>query len=155
GATEGVNLPLPSASAPANLVAPFWSDLDFRGARRAVYAADGSAFTVQYTDVPRFSGQGTYTFQVTLRDTGEIDFRFLSMTGATNVATTGIQDATRTDALQVAFDRGYVHDRLLVRIVPLPQWLTADPARGRLRAGESQDVTLAFDAARLPEGVYR
>jgi len=150
----GNNLPLPNPGAPANLVAPFWSSLDFRGAERAVYVSDGSTFTVQYTGVPRTAGQGAYTFQVSLRNTGEIFFRYFSLTGTINPGTVGVQNDTRTDGLQVAFNEGYLHDGLEVRIVPLAQWLHASPVRGRLAAGESQEVTLAFDAARLPVGTY-
>ncbi|MBI3449432.1 MAG: choice-of-anchor D domain-containing protein [Acidobacteria bacterium] len=151
---SGQNVSLPSANAPANLVAPFWADLDFKGTGRAVYVADGSSFTVQYTATPRFSGGGVYTFQVTLRDTGEISFRYLAMTGPTNIATVGLQDGTQTDALQIAFNEPYVHDRLAVRLIPLAQWLTTSPSSGRLFAGESQEIAVKIDAGRLSVGTY-
>lgn len=149
-----VNEPLPSPDAPANLIAPFWDDLDFHGANRAVYTSDGSSFTVQYTDVEPYAGTGSFTFQVSLFRSGQIAFRYLRMTGDTTSATVGIQDGERTTGLQVAFDSDYVHDRLAVRIEAAPRWVTADPTSGRLFGGERQDVTLTLDATGLEGGRY-
>ena len=80
------NRSLPSTVAPKNLIAPFWDDLHFRGVQRASYVRDEHNFTVQYTDVSRFSGSGAYTFQVTLRETGQILFHYLAMVARRRVA---------------------------------------------------------------------
>ena len=48
-----VHQPVPCAGTPENLVAPFWTDLDFGGAARAVYERDWDSFTVQFTEVRR------------------------------------------------------------------------------------------------------
>src|SRR5206468_9640813 len=103
------NQPLPGQGAPENLVAPFWDDLDFRTSGTAVYAADGASFTVQYTGVGRFSAPGRYTFQGTLFRSGEIVFRYLSMTDETQSSTIGIQNDTKTVGLNIAFNASYIH----------------------------------------------
>jgi hypothetical protein len=148
------NQPLPGSGAPENLIAPFWDDLDFLGAARVAYESDGSRFTVQFTDAPRRVGAGSYTFQVTMRASGEVVFRYLSMTGTTTQATVGIQNGTRTVGLQIAFNTGYAHDDLEVRINRAPLWLAASPKEGRLFGGETREVTLTLDASGLEGGEY-
>ncbi|MBI4231006.1 MAG: choice-of-anchor D domain-containing protein [Planctomycetes bacterium] len=148
------NQPLPSPGAPENLIAPFWDDLHFRGAHAAVYVADGSRFTVQFTGVERYEGPGDYTFQVTLFASGEIVLRYLAMTGDTTSSTVGIQNGSGTVGLNVAFNTDYVHDGLAVRIAPPARWISAAPTEGRLFAGERQDVTITFDARGLEAGLH-
>ena len=120
----------------------------------AVYAADGASFTVQYTGVGRFSAPGRYTFQGTLFRSGEIVFRYLSMTDETQSSTIGIQNDTKTVGLNIAFNASYIHDHLAVRIVPPARWIGAAPTAGRLYSGQRQDVTLTLDAEGLEGGRY-
>ena len=150
------NRSLPGFTAPAALIAPFWDDLDFDHASRAVFARDADTFTVQYTGVVPYSGGGigSSTFQVSLDRSGEIVFRYLSMTAGTNSATVGIQDATQAIGLQVAFNETYLHDRMAIRIYNVPPWLRASPASGRLFAGQSAAVTVSVDARGLDGGAY-
>ncbi len=149
-----VHQPLPCGGAPGDLIAPFWTDLDFGGTARAVYERDWDSFTVQFTDVRRYDGSGSYTFQVVLGESGEILFRYLSMEGDLTRATIGIQNATGTSALPVAFNTSYLHDAHAVLIDPTPRWLTVDPEQGRLFAGQQETVTLSFDARGLSGGTY-
>src|SRR5262249_60994744 len=85
---------------------------------------------------------------------GRRPFQCLRMTGIVADATIGIQDSSRTAGLLVAFDQTYVRDSLAVRIAPLRQWLSVEPASGFLRPGERQTVALRFDAAGLGSGSY-
>ncbi|OLE66171.1 MAG: hypothetical protein AUG03_01140 [Acidobacteria bacterium 13_1_20CM_2_68_14] len=150
------NKPLPGTEAPPTLVAPFWDDLKFMSTNRATFARDRDpdSFTVQYTRALPYTGQGDYTFQATLYRTGEIVYRYLSLTGNTGSATIGIQDGTKSVGLQVAFNSQYLHDRMSIRIFKIPQWLRASPTSGRLTAGEGRDVALVFDATGLDGGTY-
>jgi subtilisin family serine protease len=148
------NQPLPNSGAPENLVAPFWDDLN-PGAVQRIYFQDlGTQAVVQWNAVPPYSGTGTYTFQAILDASGAITYQYLSMTGAVNSATVGIQNAARTIGLQVAFNQTYIHDNLAVRIAAIPQWLTASPTSGRLTAGQSVDINLHMDASGLEGGTY-
>jgi subtilisin family serine protease/DNA-binding beta-propeller fold protein YncE len=150
------NKSLPGILAPPALIAPFWDDLDFDHANRAVFARGPDSFTVQYTGVLAFSGGGigSSTFQVTLESSGEILFRYLSMTADTGSATIGIQDETQSIGLLVAFNRIYLHDRMAIRIYNAPPWLRASPTSGRLFAGESGEVAVTVDARGLDGGTY-
>ena len=150
------NRPLPDPVAPPTLIAPFWDDLDFDHDSRAVFARGPDNFTVQYTAVEPYSGGGigSSTFQVTLDRSGEIVFRYLSMSAGTGSATVGIQDATQSIGLQIAFDEAYLHDRMAIRIYNVPPWLRALPPSGRLFAGQSAPVTVSIDARGLEGGAY-
>ncbi len=148
------NKGLPSPAAPPSLVAPLWDDLKFLSSNRATYARDPDSFIVQYTRALPYAGQGDYTFQATLYRTGEIVYRYRSLTGDTGSATIGIQDGTQSTGLQIAFNSLYLHDQMAIRIYSIPQWLRASPVSGRMAAGEGQDVTLTLDANGLEGGAY-
>jgi len=149
-----LNKPLPNLAAPPNLIAPFWDDLRFLGDTRALYTRDADSFTVQYNHVPPFAGVGDFTFQATLYRSGEIVYRYFSMTGETGSATIGIQDESQSQGLQVVFNSLYLHDRMAIRIFNIPQWLKASPTAGRLFAAQSRDITLTIDATGLEGGDY-
>ncbi|MGH9867392.1 MAG: S8 family serine peptidase [Candidatus Polarisedimenticolia bacterium] len=145
------NQPLPAAQAPAAMVAPFWDDLDFQGAARVRYVAGPHELVVQYTDVGRYNAAGRFTFQVRLRDSGEILFLYHTLDGESDGATVGIQD-TAVDGLQAAFNSPYLIERLALRWRASPTWWTASPAAGRLAAGEHRMVAVEIDASGLPAG---
>ncbi len=149
------NQPLPSDLAPLTLIAPLWDDLHFHDSARAVYRSEPGRFTVQYTGVERYEGPGSYTFQVTLLASGDIEYRYLELTGDVTSATIGIQDEAGLRGLEVAFNTPYLHDRLAVQIGQTPQWLSAAPTSGRLAAGEHQDVAIAIDSAFLRAGAHQ
>ncbi|OLC55098.1 MAG: hypothetical protein AUH92_02895 [Acidobacteria bacterium 13_1_40CM_4_69_4] len=148
------NSSLPNPAAPPNLIAPLWDDLKFDYSSRAYYSGDPNSFTVQYTGVLPYAGVGSFTFQVTLYRTGEVLYRYLSMSADTGSATVGIQDGTQTVGLQIAFNSIYLHDRMAIRIYDIPQWLQASPTSGRVPAGGGADITLTIDATGLEGGSY-
>jgi subtilisin family serine protease len=155
GSTVYSNQPLPSSGGPENLIAGFWDDLHFRGALRARYANVGGNFVIQFTEVDTYATGSSLTFQIELRPSGEIRLRYLHMAGTLTSATIGIQNATKTDGLTVAFNAPYVHDDLEVRLAAVPQWLTAAPTSGRLfGADPPANVSLTIDATGLDGGTY-
>lgn len=149
------NSPLPSGLAAQNMVAPFWDDLDFGATPRVWTHFDGARFIVSWVGVPHYGAGGPYTFQAILYPSGEIRFQYLAIGSPDTSATVGIQDASRTVGLTVAYDTAYVRDSLAVRLLPLTEWLTVTPASGRLAAGASSEVTLRFDASQLPAGTHQ
>lgn len=155
--TTFTNQPLPNAGSttPENLIAPFWDDLHFRAAVRAHYRLDGNRFIVQWTDVDRITTGSHLTFQVHLYADGRIKFQYLTMNSPTlNSATIGIQNAARDDGLQVVFNAAYIHDAMAVEITRIPTWLSVSPSGGTIAAGGSQQVTVAFSAAGLEDGMH-
>jgi subtilisin family serine protease len=155
--TTFTNTVLPSggATAPENLIAPFWDDHTFSSAGDAYYHYDGSKFIVSWVGVPRLGSGGPYTFQVLLYPSGTIDFQYLDMQGTRlNEATVGIQNGTKDVGLQVVFNAAYVKNNLRVRFSNQPGWLTVSPASGVTAAGESDTVLVTFDATGLADGDY-
>jgi subtilisin family serine protease len=161
-ATSYDNQPLPvGGTNPPNLVAPFWDDLDFRSATsansRAYYYNDGTRFIVSWHDVPHYPTTGPggpYTFQVILYPSGRIEYQYLSIPLLPNSCTVGIQDATRTVALQTVFNSNYVHDNLALRIFSMPQWLAVSQTSGRVTPGNPLDIDVLYDATDLSGGLY-
>ena len=154
--TTFTNTVLPSggATAPENLVAPFWDDLTFSSLGDAYHYYDGEKFIVSWVGVPRLgTGGGPYTFQILLYPSGTIDFQYLDMQGTRlNEATIGIQNATKDVGTQVVFNAGYVKNNLRVRFSTQPGWLTVAPLSGVTPAGESDTLTVSFNAAGLADG---
>lgn len=150
------NYPLPSSSAPENLLAPFWDDLTFSSAGDAYYHYDGTKFIISYVAVPRLgTGGGPYTFQILLYPSGTIDFQYLDMQGTRlNEATIGIQNATKDVGLQVVYNAAYVKDALRIRFSNQPGWLTVSPASGVTPAGECDTLLVGFNATGLADGDY-
>ncbi len=160
GHTTYINDALPGTSCPPNLIAPFFDDLDPRDASSHVYFQDfGDSAIVQYELFRHYSyssSEDRYTFQVVLHADGQIDYYYESMEGVLNSATIGIQDASQTQGLQVAYNQAYVYDGLAVEILPPWGWMTLSRSSGTIPAGESQtiDLTLRTSAAVLDYGNF-
>jgi hypothetical protein len=104
---ETVNLNLPSASAPANILAPFWTDLNpsFGGLVRVGVLTDGIDrwIVVDWEGVRNFVGGAPNSFQIWIGESGDanpgedITFAYGEVTaGSQGLLTVGAQDASRT-----------------------------------------------------------
>jgi subtilisin family serine protease len=83
GANQHINGVVPATAAPNGVVAPFWDDLN-PGAGGAVYAgvtgaAPNRTLHVEWFNVPHFSisGSGTATFELSLKENGDVRFQYL------------------------------------------------------------------------------
>jgi subtilisin family serine protease len=148
------NQPLPNAGAPTALIAPFWDDLTAVTSGDVYYQSDGSRLIVQWHNIPHYGSGGPYTFQAILHGDGTIEYQYLLMGSPTNSATIGIQNAARTDGLQVVFNQAYLHDNMAVRIAAVPQWLTVTPTEGTIYAPNSTSLAVSLNATGLLGGVY-
>lgn len=151
GVVKYANGVLPSTTAPANLIAPFWDDL-IRSTIRIESRPE--KFVVTWEQGERFRSPGRYTFQTILTPDGEIRFQYASLGEPATSATVGVQDAAKSTGLTVASNTAYLHPGLAVRIVPLRQWITAGPAAGRVMGGAAAPVTVRLDASRVQPGRY-
>ena len=120
--TDFTNDPIPDANGPNDLIAPFWDDLNpsAGGSIYHYYDASEDQFIIQYQDVPRFSNEGSLTFQAILDSDGSILFQYDDLNATLDSATIGIEDATGGNGLQVAYNETYVADDLAVSIIPVP-----------------------------------
>ncbi len=146
GASSAGNTALPSAAAPAHLIALLWDDL-VQGDGACHYLSDGERLIVQYSDWVSSATGGLQTMQIHLYAGGVVEFQYLDMSPAASVtATIGIQDGTGTRGLTVSANALYVHDNLAIRFARLPRWLSVSPAVAHLAGGASLDVAVTFDA---------
>ena len=68
------------------------------------------------------------------------------MVGTLNSATVGIQNATRLDGLNVAFNAAYLHNNMAIEFKSMSEWVLTAPNGGTIPAGTCATVTASFDA---------
>jgi len=154
--SKSANTPIPDPCDPNDLIAVFWDDLDPGTAGNVYYYYDQEAnrFIVEYQAVPRWSGEGEYTFQAILYPNGRILFQYLEMTGDSASATVGIENAAGTDGLQAVYNAPYIEDGLAVGFAPIGPILRVNPTSGYLVPGGSQEIQLTLGSPDAPYGTY-
>lgn len=148
------NASIPNTSDPNDLLAVFWADLNpGRDGAKVFWHGDDGAFIIQWEDVPRVGGNGTYTFQAVLLPEGVIYYNYKKMQGTRlNEGTIGIENADGTCGLEVAYNKAYVHDDLSVVFVPT--WISTSVTEGHIEPGESESISVHFAAGNLPQGLW-
>jgi len=109
------NYGLPTASAPGNMIAPFWDDLAPHNGGTIWYRADTSPyrFIVEWEAVPKLSGGALETFQVIINANGSIQYQYKTVSDVTSV-TVGMQNSTGGDGLEVVYNSTYLKDSLAI-----------------------------------------
>jgi Zn-dependent metalloprotease/subtilisin family serine protease len=148
------NYPLPSSSAPVNLIAALHDDLNPYAGGDIYFRDFGDRAIVQFNNVYPYNGSGLYTFQMILYRSGQIRYYYNNLTGDLNGCTVGIQDQTQTIGLTVAYNTPYLKNRLAVEFSQAPLWVVASPQSGSVAPGGTIPVSLAFDATSLFGGSY-
>jgi len=146
---------IPNSDEPNNMLAPFWDDLNPTQGGAIYYQSIGSQFIVQYQEVPHYSAGNPETFQVIVNADGSIIYQYHTVSDGSGCSI-GIENASGTDGLQIAFNSSYLHNGLAVRIAtadPLT-WVTADPLGGDVSEAGNQVVTVHFDSAGLSNGTF-
>ncbi|PAP77920.1 choice-of-anchor B family protein [Rubrivirga marina] len=150
----------PGTSGPTNIddvIAPFWDDLDLSSAGTVYTETLGDGrFVVQWDEARLYDASGSsMTFQVILAPDGTIEFQYGTMTGTTNGASVGIENATATDGLAVVTNAAYVTSNKAVLFYSPVVWASLSGATsGTLAPGTSADLSVDLDATELPEGTY-
>jgi hypothetical protein len=120
---------IPSPDFPNNVAMGYGADL-FPGIATppgGVYyeiLADPNRLVVEWLDVPHYPGQDPVTFEITLYETGEIGFDYLSLTGFANVV--GLENADGSIGLPYAPDR--LVDDLAIQFSAVPLLVNLAPA---------------------------
>ncbi|MCH8271682.1 MAG: S8 family serine peptidase, partial [Candidatus Marinimicrobia bacterium] len=155
--TVYTNDPIPNASEPNDIIAPFWDDLYPPTGGTIYYYHDTGAnrFIVQYDEIWHINGSGYYFFQVILYHSGAILYQYENMQGDLTSTTVGIENSDGTDGLQVAFNTIYIHNSLAVRITRgASDWVNVDPASGSVFEGDSLAIGVEYDATGIASGDY-
>jgi hypothetical protein len=155
-ATSYSNQQLPTSNAyPENMVGAFWDDLDLRSAGQAYTWGDGNKFVIEWSAAPHYSSGGPYTFEIILYRGGKIVYQYLTLGTPKDNCTIGIQNATWTTALQVAFNTTYLHDNMAIAIQRTPDWLSVTPGSGDVAGHQSADLNVTYNSAGLDVGTYQ
>jgi len=111
-------LALPSASAPQNLIAPFWTNLNLNSGGTVAYHSDSSRAVISFIDVMTGDGKGPYTFQAVLEKDGKVLLQYLKLSGPANIASVGIQNQDGSQGLSLSYLDGYLMENLVVLLSP-------------------------------------
>jgi hypothetical protein len=152
------NQPIPSATEPNDMLAPFWDDLNPNFGGTIYYFADttNDRFIVQWDAVSHFPDGPMETFQAILNVDGSIVYQYHTVNLDTG-CTVGIENAAGTDGLEVIFNTGgYLHDGLAIRFAVDPglAWLSVAPASGIVEPLGDIVLDVTMDATELEEGTY-
>ena len=152
------NQPIPSATEPNDMLAPFWDDLNPNFGGTIYYFADATndRFIVQWDAVSHFPDGPMETFQAILNADGSIVYQYHTVNLDTG-CTVGIENAAGTDGLEVIFNTGgYLHDGLAIRFAVDPglAWLSVAPASGIVEPLGDIVLDVTMDATELEEGTY-
>ena len=154
---EYLNESIPNSTSPNDILSPYWDDMNPEMGGNVYSHMDvaNGRFIVQWDAVPHYFDGDPQTFQVILWPDGTIIYQYQTVSEATD-CTVGIENATGTDGLQIVFNGSYLHDGLAVRISDAPPvpWLSVVPLAGVVAPMSEVNLTVSYDAAGLPEGVY-
>ena len=143
------NGPLPAGTAPANMLALFWDDLNPETGGNIYYYNDGTCLIVEFENINHYDNGSTYTMQAHLYPNGKIEYHYLTVTGTADSGTIGLQNGDGTDGLTAVYNAAYVQDNLAVRFAAVTPWLSTTPNSGSLAAGASASIDVVFSAAGL------
>ncbi len=150
-------LSLPTAEAPGNIIAAFWNDFLLDSSSHIYTQRIGDLFVIQFENIPRF-GRLTerVTFEIVLRQSGEIIIQYKQVPSTITDYSVGIQDGTRAKGLQVAFNSNYAQSQMAVRITPpgFYSWLGSSVSTGTVSPSDSQNVNATLNSAGLSPGHY-
>lgn len=148
------NYEIPSTSAPAYSIAAFWDDLDTRTTGDIYSKLESNRLIIQFQNVGRRSGTGTYTFQVVLHSDGRVDLRYKSMTGVVNDATVGLQKDAGGDGVAVVYNAPYLVNNLAVRITPVREFFSLGSLTGSVVPGATAALPGQFRSFNFIPGIH-
>ncbi|HEX37581.1 MAG TPA: hypothetical protein ENG70_01785 [Candidatus Cloacimonetes bacterium] len=153
--TDWHNYSIPRADAPRPAIFGFWDDLDpIQGGEVSYYTNGIDSLVIWFDDVIHYPGQqnGTYNFQIIITENGGIKYQYDSVSGDTDSATIGIQNANGSIALEVAYNEYYVQNNLAVEFYRVIDWCSVEPSNGIVFPLDSQEITIQVDTEDLDYG---
>jgi len=158
--SEWLNTIIPSPAAPRPAIMPYWDDLypydGELGGGYIYYYSTPESLIILFDNVEHFAGahNGTYDFEVIIYPDGEILFQYNSVSGDTDTATIGLQNADGDDGLMVIHDNNYVSSGLAIQFKRVIDWLNVEPLSGIIDFGESESIELTVDSSDLLLGHF-
>lgn len=148
------SIPYRSTYTPSNFIAPLWTNLETSTSGDIYYKQEGNRLIIQYQNVKQAYGNGTYTFQVILHADGKISLQYKTLTGLTHGYSVGIEDATQTLGLQLAYYSPFLANNVAVDILPSSEFFTIAQTSGTVAARSRTRLDGLFQSRQLPFGNY-
>ncbi|MDP2362525.1 MAG: C25 family cysteine peptidase, partial [Ignavibacteria bacterium] len=148
------NTTIPNGTAPNNIIAPLWDDLDGRTQGTVHYLREADKLTIQFTNWQIYPGTGSLTFQIVLKSNDRIMFYYNNLNATLTSATVGIENGAGNDGLQVAYNAVYLANQLAVMLSADPEWLTINNYSGIIYSGNSVNIGLMINTDGLDLGNY-
>ncbi|MEP0828393.1 MAG: trypsin-like peptidase domain-containing protein [bacterium] len=153
---------IPSAATPNGMLAWLWDDLDITNpgnpGGRILFYSNSERAVIQFFNYPEYNGLtgDVVNAEVILYAGGLIKFQYMSIgTGFdTRNCAVGIENASGTDGLEVAYLTDYLHDSLAIAFYLPEKWLTLSSLSGTLAQNETDTIRCWFDSRDLASGVY-
>ncbi len=152
--TSPGNNQIPGSAAPSNTIAAFWDDLDTRTTGDIYYKVETNRLIIQYQNVGRYSGTGSYTFQVVLHSNGTLNLRYKTMTGTLDSASIGIEGNNQWEGVGIVHDAAYVANSLALEIETFSEFFSMPTLTGLVPAYSVASLDGYFDSLSLPPGLY-
>ena len=153
-----LNTHLPSASAPAALLAPWWEDLNGDdGILGTVYywTNDYDQCIITWKDFPKWGTSDLYTFQVILDAFGKVKYQYETIDGPTTSVTVGTQNANRNVGLQIHYNEHTLFEAETAISIQRPvQWFAASGWSGQVPPGESRYFVVDIQTQNMDPGHY-
>jgi subtilisin family serine protease/PKD repeat protein len=158
--TASSHTPIPDATAPNDLIALFWADVNARdGGVYYWHDVANSRFIVSYQGVQKqneeYEPEGSLDFQVHLYEDGRIVLQYGELDGVLDGCTVGIENSAGTIGLQVAHNEPYLHSNMAIEFSRWHDGMSFKPARGLVKPGGNVDVAVKLDARALPRGLHK
>jgi hypothetical protein len=167
--TTGMGFPLPAVSAPNNTIHGVTANLTLAASGTLEYYTDGSApnrtFVISYQNVPFFSGGGTTTFQIHLKETTNIvEIHTTSCSNTTLPKAQGVENAGGTVAAVVAgrnntndwsgtgFTNGYQFVPDVINFTWSPSGSLSSPTGSVVTATPTATTTYTINAVNVSNG---
>ena len=160
--TASYNFPIPYASAPNDLLAAFWTDLNpGLGGDVHFYTNNSDTAIISWIDIYDNWEEGIFTFQIQLVAPSTIYYQYESMgpEGRIDRATIGIENGDGTIGLQVSRYEIFTYGEKSVQFsLGNPpgefDWLSVDHAHASIPPSDSLDIIVSCSAGDHAEGTY-
>lgn len=137
------NTALPGPEAPSALIAPVWDDLEILPSSSISMLQESDRCVIEYRNVRHLDGGQSFSFQVILRNNGNILLQYKDVPWNELSPTVGIQDLAKANGLMVGLNdlEGNV-----VLILAQPEWIQVEPEEGEVPPDGTIPVTLTVSS---------
>jgi hypothetical protein len=144
---------------PPSAIAFLWDDLYFQNSApvsRAYYRqVDADTLVLQFSNVGLYSDSSArLNLQVHLKRSGDILIYYKDGSLNAHSYTIGIQNATRTVAVQAAHNSEYVSTNMALRFRPPAPWLTSAPSSLSIPANGAAQFVATLNSTGMANGTY-